>query len=62
MGGTLNLSTLVVTSLTTGEDVLNAHLVEISEHGELAPHVGMGNGIIIQIETDVLFRTHAHCS
>ena len=53
MGGTLNLSTLVVTSLTTGEDVLNAHLVEISEHGELAPHVGAGDGIVIQIETDL---------
>jgi hypothetical protein len=56
VGGTLNLSTLVVTPSMTGEDVLvvdNAHLVEISEHGELAPHVGMGDGIIIQIETDI---------
>ena len=56
MGGTLNLSTLVVTPPMTGEDLLvvdNAHLVEISEHGELAPHVGMGDGIIIQIETDI---------
>jgi hypothetical protein len=56
MGGTLNLSTLVVAPSMTGEDVLvvdNAHLVEISEHGELAPHVGMGDGIIIQIETDI---------
>ena len=56
MGGTLNLSTLVVTPSMTGEDVLvvdNAHLVEVSEHGELAPHFGMGHGIIIQIETDI---------
>jgi len=56
MGGTLNLSTLVVTPSMTGENVPvvdNAHLVEISEHGELASHVGMGDGIIIQIETDI---------
>jgi hypothetical protein len=40
----------------TGEDVLtvdNAHLVGIAEHGEWAPHVGMGDRIIIQIETDI---------
>jgi len=40
----------------TGEDVRaidNAHLVGIGEHGERAPHVGVGNGIIIQIETDI---------
>jgi hypothetical protein len=33
----------------TGEDVLavdNAHLVGIGEHGERAPHVGVGDGII----------------
>ena len=40
----------------TGEDVLtvdNAHLVGIGEHGERAPHVGVGDGIIVQIETDI---------
>jgi MoxR-like ATPase len=31
----------------------NAHLVGIGEHGERAPHVGVGDGIIIQIETDI---------
>jgi hypothetical protein len=44
MGGTLNLSTLVVTPSMTAGDVRvvdNAHLM-ISEHGELAPHVGAG--------------------
>ena len=56
MGGVLDLGALVVTAPMTGEDVLtidNAHLVGIGEHGEWAPHVGVGDGIIIQIETDI---------
>lgn len=56
IGGTSNLSTLVVIPSTTVDGVLvvdNARLVEISEHGELALHVGVGDGIIIQIETDI---------
>src|SRR6202040_4001113 len=56
MGGVLDLGALVVTASMTGEDVLavdNAHLVGIGEHGERAPHVGVGDGIIIQIETDI---------
>jgi hypothetical protein len=31
----------------------NAHLVEIGEHCQRAPHVGVGDGIIVQIETDI---------
>src|SRR3984885_15034006 len=56
MGGVLDLGALVVTASMTGEDVLavdNAPLVGIGEHGEWAPHVGVGDGIIIQIETDI---------
>src|SRR3984893_10273716 len=56
MGGVLDLGALVVTASMTGEDVLavdNAHLVGIGEHGERALHVGVGDGIIIQIETDI---------
>ena len=56
MGGVLDLGALVVTASMTGEDVLavdNAHLVGIGEHGERAPHVGVGDGIIVQIETDI---------
>src|SRR6202163_2270724 len=56
MGSVLDLGALIVTASMTGEDVLtvdNAHLVGIGEHGERAPHVGVGDGIIIQIETDI---------
>src|SRR6202162_2746638 len=56
MGGVLDLGALVVTASMTGEDVLaidNAYLMGIGEHGERAPHVGVGDGIIIQIETDI---------
>src|ERR1700730_4791868 len=56
MGGVLDLGALVVTASMTGEDVLtvdNAHFVGIGEHSERAPHVGVGDGIIIQIKTDI---------
>ena len=56
MGGILDLGALVVTASMTGEDVRavdNAHLVEIGEHRERAPHMGVRDGIIVQIEADI---------
>src|ERR1700686_259320 len=56
MGGVLDLGALVITASMTDEDVLavdNAHLVGIGEHGERAPHVGVGDGVIVQIEPDI---------
>ena len=56
MGGVFDLDALVVTALVTRQDrgaVDDADLFRRGQDAQCAPHVGMGHGIIVQIEARI---------
>ena len=58
MGGVFDLRAFVVTALMQGENLLavgDADLVRIGEYRRRPPHMGVRDGIIVQIEPDVRY-------
>src|SRR4029453_3258383 len=61
--GILDLGALVIASDMAGEEVVaveDAHLLKISDEREHAAHMRVGNGIVVEIETNVRSFVRVH--